>query len=114
MKHTAMQLPENLGQIEFLREHPMILEKLIERSRDKSLEPFINKYHAGYETGGFNWDDSTEGDSFWNSVMHCDTDVFYKRYPRIEQPQNELSTDISQIRYHMEQIEALLKKMEAK
>jgi len=113
MKHTAMQLPKDLGQIEFLREHPMILEKLIERSRDKSLEPFIIKADSDTKIGGFDWDKRPECFIFWSKVLWMqNTDVFYKRYPRIEQPQNELSTDISQIRYHMEQIEALLKKME--
>lgn len=112
MKHTAMQLPKDLGQIEFLREHPMILEKLIERSRDKSLEPFIKNLDATSGYGGFYWEDSEEGYNVWESVMSGDFEPFYEIYPRIEQTQTEPSTDISQIRFHMEQIEALLKKME--
>jgi hypothetical protein len=114
MKHTAMQLPKDLGQIEFLREHPMILEKLIERSRDKSLEPFIKSLDATYEYGGFEWEGSEEGFSLWEKVRNGYTDAFYERYPRIEQPQTEPKTDIAQIRYHMEQIELILKKIEAK
>jgi len=91
----------------------MILEKLIERSRDKSLEPFIIKADSDTKIGGFDWDKRPECFIFWSKVLWMqNTDVFYKRYPRIEQPKTEPSTDISQIRFHMEQIEALLKKME--
>jgi len=103
-----MQLPENLGQIEFLREHPQILEKLIEHSRDKSLEPFILKKEATYFYGGFFWNNSDEGYDIWDNVMIGNTQPFYDFHAKRQK------TDISQIRYHMEQIEALLKKMEAK
>lgn len=86
-----MEIPKNLGKIEFLRDHPQILEKLIERSRDKSLLPFIKDRNCDDETGGFSWSLTEEGDNFWSKILYRkEPDHFYTLYPK-EYPSIDLS-----------------------
>lgn len=59
----------NLGTIEYLRNYPHILDHIIFRSRDKSLEPFIEKNTASVFRGGFYWRDSEEGFHFWKKIL---------------------------------------------
>lgn len=80
-------LPKNLIEIEFLREHPQILQKLIDYSESKSLEPFVRCYGASEHDGGFHWSRTSEGKDFWSKVLtHRDTNHFYKKYPKISIP----------------------------
>lgn len=82
-----MEIPKDLGKIEFLREHPQILERLVEVSKAKSLEPFIKDKYAGsfYDEGGFIWEKSEEGDRFWRNILeHEDPNHFYTVYPKKE------------------------------
>lgn len=81
--NLELDIPEDLGEIEFLREHPKILIKLIERSRDKSLEPFIYTIYSFETSGGFSWEESVEGYDFWQDILQReDLNTFYERYPR--------------------------------
>lgn len=72
------ELHSNLGDIEFLREHPLILHKLIELSRDKSLAPFINNKASGYDEGGIDWEGESSGGYPWNQIMAGNIDAFYQ------------------------------------
>lgn len=77
-----MNLPDNLGQIEHLRNHLPILEMLIQRSAAKSLEPFILNFAATTENGGFFWTDSYEELGFWDEILlEKNTAPFYVKYP---------------------------------
>lgn len=38
---------------------------------------------SNQNNGGFNWDQTVEGNSFWDRVLiHDDYDLFYKKYPK--------------------------------
>jgi hypothetical protein len=77
-----MEIPKNLGGIEFLRNHPAILAHLIRNSSKESLNPYTKDRAASSGDGGFNWDKSEEGLSFWRGVLfHGDTNIYYNRYP---------------------------------
>lgn len=77
-----MLIPKNLGQIEFLRDHPSILEHLIRNSRDKSLSAYIDTKQADSKDGGFVWKDTREGHHFWEAILvDLNTDIYYSRYP---------------------------------
>lgn len=77
------QLPNDLGSIEFLRNYPEILNKLKESSSDKSLLPFINSCYVSKARGGFNWDESVEGQDFWNTIIDNENpEYYYTKYPK--------------------------------
>lgn len=82
--------PSNLGQIEFLRPHPRILQLLIERSKNNSLSPFIEHRSSDSADGGFTWRDSYEESTlkisgFWSRLLaHKWVDKFYDIYPYSE------------------------------
>lgn len=81
----TMKIPGYLGDIEFLREHPKILERLIELSNKKSLVPFIRNRMCTVSAGGFKWECSPEGYTFWNKVLYYkNTHLFYEKYPEVE------------------------------
>lgn len=85
-KLDVNNLPSNLGEIEHLRHHPEILNKLIERCSDKSLKGLM-KNRGGSGTEGFSWSSSPEGHSFWcdilgSSLSSFKPETFYKKYPK--------------------------------
>lgn len=83
-----IKLPEDLGQIEFLRNHPAILEKLVEYSRDKSLEAFVR---SGVLQDDFNWNTTKEGLAFWIKIIEYEnTAPFYELYPKPIEEKEEI------------------------
>ena len=78
-----LSIPSDLGSIEFLRSHPTILKKLIERSSSKSLKPFIIDRHSSKGSGGFTWSSSPEGGMFWSEILENKRpEKFYEKYPK--------------------------------
>lgn len=78
-----MKLPKDLGDVEFLRNHPTILKMLIERSSAKSLDPFIKNRRASVYSRGFSWRFSQGGWDFWDEVLgEKNPDHFYTLYPK--------------------------------
>lgn len=81
LDNLEFDIPKDLGEIECLREHRPILALLAIRSRYKSLSPFINCYHSGYPSGGFDWCDSAEGSRFWDNILSGrNLNEFYERF----------------------------------
>lgn len=79
IKNLEIEIPEDLGEIEFLREHPLILSELIKRSVDLSLKIYTLSCYAPKSMGGFNWHDTEEGFDFWDSVINDkNIDLFYE------------------------------------
>lgn len=75
-------IPNDLGDIEFLREHPNILLRLMERSDRDDLQPFIAGRDADYRQGGFSWGQSPEGFDFWNEILReYRVNRYYEKYP---------------------------------
>ncbi len=82
------KIPTNLGDIEFLRSYPDILDKLVERSDSKSLEPLIS-----LRTSGFTWSLTSEGSTFWSTVlMNRNPEYYYTKYPKPSSTVNKIST----------------------
>ena len=80
-------LYEDLGDIEFLRDHPEIRRVLIIKSRNFSLEPFIKNRYADFKDGGFAWREASEGHSFWDIVLGEKNPIhFYTKYTWVKPP----------------------------
>lgn len=81
-KENKNYLPEDLGEIEFLRDHPKIIKRIIELSVNKSIQPFIKNSCASYDEGGFSWADTIEKETFWANILGGNNDVeyFYTKY----------------------------------
>ena len=78
----------NLGEIEFLRNHPRIIKEIIKRSKSKNINIFINQINEEYSEGGFNWNEQIEGDQFWYSILvNKNTNTFYEKYPNKKKKQ---------------------------
>lgn len=82
-----------LGDIEFLRDHPDILRKLIAYSKDGILAPFIRSRCSNDWAGGMRWVDTPEGEVFWTAVLqNRNPKKFYELYPRKETPSASMSS----------------------
>lgn len=97
-------IPANLGEIEYLRNHPMILKRIKELSKDKSLKSFIENSSSSEHTGGFNWDTTPEGHVFWAEILagSYNAEHFYTIYPRELPEQQENLGDIEFLRNYPE------------
>lgn len=86
-QETEFTLPEYLGDIEFLREYPNIIKKIIELSSSKSIRPFIDNRRSCNNLGGFDWQ-ATGYYQIWEDVLwHKKTARYYEIYPEeITQP----------------------------
>lgn len=72
--------------------------EIVNRSKSKSLIPFLNSISACDSGGGFNWDNTPEGWDFWNSVLvEGDTDLFYKQF-KSKQHESRLQEQESPLR----------------
>ena len=83
---TKVDEISNLGDIEFLRGYPDILEKIKSLSRDKSLRAFVNDKHALDYEGGFTWADTEEykkDSTFWSEILtNNNPEYYYTLYPK--------------------------------
>jgi hypothetical protein len=62
-----------------------MLEKQIEQGNPKNVAIFENKKEYKEDLGGFNWNKTIEGHSFWEKVIYeKDFDFFFQKYPKIE------------------------------
>jgi len=62
-------ISEDLGNISFLKDYPEILENIRLKSSLKSLEAYKKNKYSTEATGGFNWSESPEGNSFWEVIF---------------------------------------------
>ena len=64
---------------------PQIQEVMMDRQEEqgnsRNPEIFINDITISQGGGGFNWNDSEEGSSFWDDVTRGDFDQFYDCHP---------------------------------
>lgn len=79
---------------------PEIVEKMLERQVEqgnpRSIEPFKANIAAGFSSGGFTWEDTPEGETFWLIILDDnDIDHFYTKYPK-EKSIDELLADLDQ------------------
>ncbi len=74
----------DLGDIEFLRNYPEILEDIKQRSSNKTLDVYIKNRLSDQMAGGFNWTTSKEGHPFWKKVIEDrNPQHYYTLYPRV-------------------------------
>ena len=68
-----------------------VVEKMIEeqvaQGNYPNVELFQNYTNADADDGGFNWDDTKDGNYFWNEVIdECNFDLFFDKYPKKNKP----------------------------
>ena len=90
IKASEVTSDTNLGEINFLKNHPKILLRIEELSRYKCLNPFIINSYVDSLQGGFSWSSSPEGFNFWENIFKNRlTEVFYNKYkvsPTLDTP----------------------------
>lgn len=60
-----------------------MLERQVEQGNTKSIELFEIRANRGGSKGGFSWDETPEGYSFWKNVIEFKNfDYFFERYPK--------------------------------
>lgn len=73
-------LCKNLSQCEFIHFPIEIQKEMINRSRLKSIVPFLITEHASSSIGGFDWNNTPEGIHFWESIIvEKQFDLFFKQ-----------------------------------
>lgn len=61
----------------------LMLIKQVQAGNTKDITVFENNIGSDNICGGFNWDDTTEGEDFWKDVLvDKDFDLFFKLYPK--------------------------------
>ncbi len=64
-----------------------VVEKMLEyqvaQGNLKDVGVFENRFFADYPCGGFDWQDTIEGEDFWEKVLvNRKFDVFFEKYPK--------------------------------
>ena len=60
-----------------------MIECQVEQGNKADVTVFQNKNCCGIEDGGFEWDDTREGNKFWIAILASRYfDVFFKKYPK--------------------------------
>lgn len=64
-----------------------VVEKMIERQVQQGNKPDVKAFHRyasnDAKNGGFNWNDTIEGELFWDKVIgDRNFNVFFERYPK--------------------------------
>ena len=60
-----------------------MLEYQVKQGNPRDITVFENLSIADYHMGGFTWDDTTEGYTFWSEVIICKNfDMFFEKYPK--------------------------------
>ena len=55
----------------------------VEQGNSRDITVFEKDVFAADNEKGFCWDETDEGDAFWNDVInHDDFEVFFKKYPK--------------------------------
>ena len=66
---------------------PEVIELMLQRQKEqgnpRSIEPFLKGLDVGKNEKGFDWENTPEGYAFWSTTLYYNIDVFYKRYPKI-------------------------------
>lgn len=71
-----------------INEYPIeVVEKMIEeqvkQGNRPNVEVFQERYSSDAEHGGFDWDKTDDGPTFWIDVLENeDYDLFFKKYPK--------------------------------
>lgn len=84
-----LDLPEDLGQLEYLRDHPAILLAIAVNVRKyqkiDSFKDCIIKAAKSGLGGAFTWSTTPEGGAIWADINIENVESFYKKYPEQSQ-----------------------------
>ena len=67
-----------------------MLERQVEQGNKRDLSVFEKSIYFYKNIGGFNWDETIEGTSFWDKVLRVKNfHHFFEKYPKGENTQQE-------------------------
>lgn len=76
-----------------------MLERQVEQGNERDVSVFEKERNVYKNWGGFRWDNTSEGYSFWNEVIdNKDFDLFFEKYPNKEKdgrPKRYSSREVS-------------------
>lgn len=75
-----------------------VVERMLEcqalQGNLRNVKVFERHLGASKFTGGFHWEETSEGESFWRRVLGCrDYDVFFDKYPKKSYPRVMMVSD---------------------
>ena len=60
-----------------------MVDEQIRQGNEPDVSIFQNNSFENKRRGGFNWDETIDGDTFWRDVLHCeDFESFFEKYPK--------------------------------
>ena len=75
-----------------IQERMLYEQELQGNPKDESV--FINYVGKNANGGGFNWDETTNGFEFWDSILYQNNiNLFYEKYPKSKHEEMEIYTN---------------------
>lgn len=74
-----------------------MLEYQVEQENKLDITVFIENSNACKKTGGFNWNETQEGNGVWNDILSCDVyNSFFKYWKNIKKEAENILVEISE------------------
>lgn len=85
---------------------PEVIELMLQRQEKqgnrRDIRPFLENIRRGKKRGGFDWNNTPEGERFWDEVLvEKNFKLFYKLYPK-KDATLELCQKIEELISHLE------------